>query len=488
MSTNTAADLFRAACDRLQASLLVRVLATGFLVLILQIPIGLINGAIEERRATRAEAMQSVTRTSGGPQTVLGPVLVVPTVERYLDPEGKPKENRILRYLLPQVLEVETRAETEVRRRGIFDVPLFAATTQITGRFAISDDAMATATPRATLWDEAQLCIGMGDVRAIREAPPARFGTTDITFEPGPGRCGFLASGIHARIEGERPAGTVIPFTIRLVLAGSGRLAFVPVGSETRVRASGNWSTPSFDGSFLPRDRQVQDSGFHATWRVLHLARNFPVAFDHGEVPPERFASSDFGVSFLSPVDAYRSTDRALKYQLLFLALTATLFFMFELLAGQRVHPIQYLLVGLALCLFYLLLLSLAEHVGFSTAYWIAAGAITSLVGIYGTFVLGRRLRGLILATLLATLYEFLFVLLQLQDYALLAGSLGLLVILAAIMLLTRRINWYAPLPRSEPDVSAPRGDGLSGFESIAAFGARISQRWSTQAPIACPQ
>jgi inner membrane protein len=449
MSSQTASDLFRAACDRLQASLFVRVLATAFLVLLLQIPIGLIDGSIEERRATRAEAMLSVTRTSGGAQTVLGPVLVVPTVERLVGPDGKPAEVRTLRHLLPQALEVDARAETEVRRRGIFDVPLFVATTQLTGSFDLGEAALATPAQRIVLWEEAQLCVGLGDVRAIREAPPARLGASTFTFLPGPGRCGFIASGVHARLAGLRPEG-VVPFSVRLVLAGSGRLAFVPVGSETQVRASGNWGTPSFDGSFLPRDRQVEDSGFRATWRVLHLARNFPVAFDHGEVSAERFAGSDFGVSFLSAVDAYRSTDRALKYQLLFLALTATLFFLFELLAGQRVHPVQYLLTGLAICLFYLLLLSLAEHIGFTAAYWAAAGAITSLVGIYGSFVLGRRMRGLALAALLATLYEFLFVLLQLQDYALLAGALGLLVVLAAIMLLTRRVNWYAPLPRGE--------------------------------------
>jgi inner membrane protein len=449
MSMQTASDLLKAACDRLQASLLVRVLATAFLVLLLQIPIGLINGAVEERRATRSEAMESVTRTSGGAQTVLGPVLVVPTLTRTTDADGKPREVRTLRHLLPRTLEVQTRAETEIRRRGIFDVPLFVATTEIRGSFAPAELEPTASNPRTLLWEEAQLCLGLGDVRAIREAPPARFGAASVTFQPGPGRCGFIRNGIHAPLIDERlPAGggSEVPFSIRLVLAGSGRLAFVPVGSETQLRASGNWTTPSFDGAFLPREREVRDDGFTASWRVLHLARNFPVVFDEGDVSAERFASSDFGVSFLSAVDAYRSTDRALKYQLLFLALTATVFFMFELLAGRRVHPIQYLLVGLALCLFYLLLLSLAEHVGFTAAYWVAAGSITSLVGIYGSFVLGRRLRGLVLAAVLATLYEFLFVLLQLQDYALLAGSLGLLVALTAIMLLTRRVNWYAPI------------------------------------------
>jgi inner membrane protein len=456
MSTQNASDLFKAACDRLQASLMVRVLATGFLVLLLQIPIGLINGAVQERRATRAEAVRSVTSTSGGAQTVLGPVLVVPTVERVVDAEGKPRDNRILRYLLPQQLEVKAHAQTEIRRRGIFDVPLFVASAELSGTFSLSEEALAGTNRRAVLWQEAQLCVGMGDVRGIREAPPARFGDRTLPFQPGPGSCGFLGSGVHARIDGDRPTGTV-PFRIRLVLAGSDRLAFVPVGSETNVRATGNWATPSFDGSFLPGDRQVGDGGFRAAWRVLHLARNFPVAFDRGEVEPDRFAASAFGVSFLAAGDAYRSTDRALKYQLLFLALTATLFFMFELLAGQRVHPIQYLLVGLALCLFYLLLLSLAEHVGFAAAYWVAAGTITALVGIYGSFVLGRRVRGLILAALLATLYEFLFVLLQLQDYALLAGSLGLLTVLAVIMLLTRKVNWYATVPRAANDADLAR-------------------------------
>ncbi len=448
MSTqNPSADLFRAACDRLQSSLLVRLLATGFLVLLLQIPIGLINGAVQERRTTRSEAMQSVVATSGGAQTLLGPVLAIPTVEHTLDADGKPLEVRAVRYVLPQDLDVKARTDTEIRRRGIFDVPLFAASVDLTGRFAPDD--LKLPSPRTPIWKEAELCLGMGDVRAIREAPAARLGTATVPFQPAPGSCVFLGSGIHARLDSQ-PSAEGLPFRIHLALAGSERLAFVPVGSDTRVSVAGNWATPGFDGAFLPRERDLRDSGFSARWHVLHLARNFPVTFDGAEVTAPRFAASAFGVTFVSPVDAYRTTDRALKYQLLFLSLTATLFFMFELLVGQRVHPVQYLLVGLALCLFYLLLLSLSEHVGFTAAYWVAAGTITALVGVYGSFVLGKRLRGLILAALLATLYEFLFVLLQLQDYALLAGSLGLLVILTVIMLVTRKVDWYSALPRAD--------------------------------------
>jgi inner membrane protein len=453
---NTVVVLGRLICERLRDSLLFRLLATGFLVLILQIPVAMIRDLIGERQATRSEAFASVTGTAGGRQTLLGPVLAVPTLETVTDAEGKRQVRRQMRYMLPEQLTIESRPQIEIRRRGIFDVPLFVAGVKLEGRFELGEEvALAAARGRTLQWEQAQLCIGVSDPRAIREAAPLQLGGAALPLAPGANACQFLPAGIHARLS-HKPENTV-PFAISLVLGGSERLAFVPVGSQTIAQVRSDFPTPSFDGAFLPRERQVDAGGFVASWRVLHLGRNFPAAFDDGEVDRQRLEASAFGASFLQPGDAYRSTDRAVKYQLLFLGLTGLLFFLFELLARCRVHPVQYLLVGLALCLFFLLLLSLAEQLGFGPAYTAAALAVTALVTLYGWSVLGRR-RGLALGGMLAALYGLLYVLLQIQDYALLVGSIALFMVLAAVMRLTRRVDWYGR-GRGDPAVAAAEAE-----------------------------
>ena len=374
--------LIRLAADRLRASLLLRLLATGFLVLLLQIPIAQIDGAIRERRATRDEAASSVTRTFGGQQTLVGPVLVVPALGTMVGSDGKTIPTRVLRFILPDQLELDARAAIEVRRRGIFDVPVYVTPAQMRGRFELAEEtARAERSQLKLAWADAQICFGLTDPRAIQDAGKLIFDGTSLPLRPGTGECGsLLSAGVHAPLllgPDQAPVST-LPFSTTLTVRGSQRLGFVPVGSSSSVRLQAPWTTPSFDGAFLPRGHEIASGGFTADWRVLHLARNFPPAFDAGEVPFSRLAEADFGVSLLSPVDAYRTTERAVKYQLLFLGLTATLFFLLELMVRLRVHPVQYLLIGLGLVLFYLLLLSLSEHLGFTWAYAVAAAAITA--------------------------------------------------------------------------------------------------------------
>jgi inner membrane protein len=229
-----------------------------------------------------------------------------------------------------------------------------------------------------------------------------------------------------------------------LTLQGSDRLAIVPVGGETSVQLTGDATMPSFDGAYLPRDRSVDRAGFRADWRVSQLNHGLPTVFAADQISSSRWRDAAFGITLAGAGDTYRATERAVKYQLLFLGLTGGLFLLFDLLGSVRVHPVQYLLIGLALCLFYLLLLALSEHVGFPAAYVIAAAAITALIAGYGRTVLGGRRRALGLTGLIAVLYGTLFVLLSLEQYALLVGALGLLVMLAVVMFLTRRLDWYA--------------------------------------------
>lgn len=430
---------------KLRDSALFRFAITGLLVLVLQVPVGLIASTIDERRATRDAASADVTGTWGAAQELAGPILTVPVVHRWLDEKNHAHERTVLHRFLPVSLSVRARAATEVRRRGIFDVPLYTAQLHVQARFAVPE-AAGFAGRGEVIWKNATLAYGISDPKAIRAA-------SGLAWEPGAGD-DLLSAGLHAPVPAAQ-AGTTA-FTFDLTLAGSGRLAFVPAGDETVVSLASPWPDPSFDGAWLPLERRVSASGFDATWRVLSLARNLPSRWIDREVDQRRLSASAFGVSFLSPVDTYRTTERAVKYQLLFLGLTFLCFTLVELLAALRVHPVQYLLVGLALCLFYLLLLSLSEHVGFSRAYLVAAVAVELLVTAYVRAVLSTTSRALVIGGFLSSLYGFLFVLLQIQDHALLVGSVGLFVILAAVMWLTRRIDWYALAPSKTAGARAP--------------------------------
>lgn len=432
--------------NRLRDSALFRFAVSGLLVLILQIPIGLISHTVDERRERREEAIAEVTRTWGGSQEVLGPLVTIPITRRWLDEKKEAHEEVTMLRVLPRELHVTGKARIETRRRGIFDVPLYVADLHLEGTFVLPPDSDHTKGSAGVVarWDRAQVAIGLTDVGAIRNASPLRLGDADQSLEPGPGAASFLDSGLHAAAVGAKP-GVTLPFSVDLTFGGHGRLAFVPTGDETRVELSSPWPHPSFDGAALPVDRRVDAAGFGARWSRLHLGRNFPSTWFDEQVTHARLGAAAFGVTMLSPVDTYRANDRAVKYQLLFISLTFLAFTLIELLSGLRVHSIQYLLVGFALCLFFLLLLSLSEHVGFARAYVTAAVATVALIGGYVRVVLGDPRRGLAIGALLTTLYGFLFVLLRIEEYALLVGSIGLFFVLALVMALTRRVNWYQP-------------------------------------------
>jgi inner membrane protein len=435
---------------RWRDSALFRFAASSVLVLVLQIPVGLISHTIDERRERRAEAIAEVTRTWGGQQELVGPVLTIPFTRRWVDADKVTHESVILHRVLPRELSITGRARIETRRRGIFEVPLYVADVHVEGTLVLPDDAAARTAGLAAgdvpHWDRAELALGLSDVGAIRAASSLKIGDASRVLEPGPGAAGFLQAGLHAAIPQVSP-GATIPFSVDVTFGGHGRLSFVPAGDQTRVELTSPWPHPSFDGAVLPTERRVAPSGFTARWHRLHLGRNFPSAWTNEDVAQAQLSATAFGVTLLAPFDTYRSNDRAVKYQLLFIGLTFLAFTLVELLAAMRVHPIQYLLVGFALCLFFLLLLSLSEHVGFARAYVAAAVATIALIGGYVRVVFGDLRRGLAIGGLLAALYAFLFVLLQIEEYALLVGSIGLFFVLAVVMTLTRRVNWYDPAP-----------------------------------------
>ena len=230
------------------------------------------------------------------------------------------------------------------------------------------------------------------------------------------------------------------------------------------MRVVSPWKSPTFEGSYLPGERTLSEQGFDASWKVISLARPFPQRWRAGEIDPGTVLGSEFGVSLMTPVDSYLKVSRALKYGILFLFLPFLTLFLFEVFSGRRIHPLQYLFVGLADCVFYLLLLSISEHAGFDLAYWLAAGASTAMITTYTCAVVKSARQGLLILPVLAAADAFLFVVLRSEDWALLIGSLGLFVILGGVMALTRRVDWYRVGQRTAgPAATGPAAPAAAG-------------------------
>ena len=450
----------------MRRSLLARALVVLSLVVLLLVPLQMIRGVIEERAARRTAAIAEVASTWGSAQTLVGPVLIVPfRVERKESwvepvPAGAPgvvrERTRVVverATFLPDNLKIDGRLAPERRWRGIFEVVLYRAELSVSGSMPAPDPGALGVPPEDVLWKDAVLSVGLSDTRGIREGPGLLWDGARVAFRPGPGAAGCVPSGVHAplpALEGSPAAQHTFAFTVSL--QGTESLAVTPLGASSEAVLRSPWPSPSFLGAFLPDRRPTTDGGFDAAWKVSSFGRNYPQRWrSDRDAPGEAVAKSSFGVRLFLPADAYQQATRALKYAILFVGLTFLAFALFETFAGLRLHPLQYLFVGCALVLFYLLLVSVSEHVAFGAAYLAAAAATTALVSAYCAWVLVVKTRALVIAAALAALYGYLFVLLRLEDYALLLGAVALFALLAAIMLATRRVDWYA-FPRTEPE------------------------------------
>jgi inner membrane protein len=425
---------------------LLQLFLVGFLALVLQIPVVMIDSVTGERAERRAAAIEEVTASWGREQLLTGPVVAVPYVHRWSEEvDGKARSRSELRHavFLPDELSIRGRIDGEIRRRGIFDIPLYRAALEVAGSFT-RPDLGAWAQAEDVRWERAELSVGISDVRAIQTRVAIRWNGESLEFQPGSGEFGGGRAGIFTPI-GKRLAGDRSSFSFPLPLNGSVSLALTPLGRDTAAELESNWRDPSFQGSWLPTERSVGAEGFSATWRIPFLGRGYPQAWTSEAEPADAVRASSFGVSLLPPVDPYRMAERSTKYSLLFFALVFAALWLFEVLSDARVHSVQYLMTGGAMCLFYLLMLSLSEHVGFALGYAIASGGVVALLFGYGVVMLRLSGRAGVLAGLVAALYAYLYLLLREADYALLIGSIGLFAILAGAMFLTRKVDWYAP-------------------------------------------
>jgi inner membrane protein len=448
-------------------SVLLKAAFIAGLVLVLLVPLFMVQAMVAEREGRRAGAEAEIISSRGGEQAVGGPVLTVPVVVRSKDAAGRVVESTDRVHLLPDALVVDGTVETERRRRGIYEAVTYVTMLHLSGSFTVPETGSWRVAD--VLWEDAVISVELPDQRGLAAAVDLSWGDATSRFHSGRPQLGAYAGSIEAPVRGlgRLDPGATIPFSFDLALTGGGSLSFLPLGDETTVTIASAWPAPSFMGAFLPAERSVSDDGFTARWTVPSMARPFPQSWRSGEVDPAVLLGSSFGASLMAPVDVYQKVTRSVKYGALFLLLPFLVFFLFEVLGGLRVHPLQYLLVGFAECLFYLLLLSLAEHLPFVAAYLAAAGAATLMVTLYASAVLHSWRRGLLLAPALAAAYGFLYTTLQSEDFALLIGSIGLFVILGLVMVLTRRVDWYrigapgaeraARAPADSPDTEARR-------------------------------
>lgn len=438
----------------------------SFLILLLLVPLLIVVGLVSEREGRSREVEREVARTWGGVQQFTGPYLVVPYTVRLETREGDKliqhtQERRAV--FLPEALNISGSGTSKVLQRSIFDVNVYTATLAVDGSFAAPEMSEVDPSAVAVRWRDAIFVLALSDVAGLKEAAILTVdGQHALPFAPSTGVPGTHMSGMHARLSGAPSAfeadGAPKPFRFHadLVFTGSSSLTFAPAARETRVEIKSDWPHPSFAGAFLPVERAVSEQGFSAKWRVPHLARSVPHAWPLSDGGLERFAQHQFGVTFYQPLDFYGLVTRAVKYGVLFLAAAFMGVFVLELLSRQRVHPVQYLFVGLAMVFFYVLLLSLAEHLGFTRAYVIASLATGGMLSVYVSKALASARSGLLMAALFAVLYGFLYLILRLEDHALLAGAVLGFAALTAVMFATLRVDWSGLAGDASPSPGRP--------------------------------
>jgi inner membrane protein len=434
-------------------AVLIKAIVVGFLILVLLIPNAFITDLVRERQQRQTEVITEVSSKWASAQTITGPFLLVPYKEMVTTEKGKTEAVRKLAYFLPDQLKVNGTLFPEIRHRSIFQIVLYKSDLQVSGVFQKPDMAALGIPAENVFWNEVSFCVGLTDNRGIAEALRLRVNEEETDMNAGVPENMLAASGVNAPMSVFTKQGmSQASFSLRLQLKGSERLYFTPVAKETDVQLSASFSNPSFDGKFLPVASSLSDTGFKAHWNVLHFTRDIPQSWTNREVDVDKH---EFGVQLLQGVDSYSKTMRTVKYALLFISLTFFLFFFIELLKKTSVHPLQYILVGFALSIFYTLLLSIGEYTGFNSAYLIATVATVGLITFYTRSVFGQWPVAIALFVFLTALYSFIYILIQLQDGALLFGSIGLFVLLAIVMYYSRKVDWYGTKKETEAELNS---------------------------------
>jgi inner membrane protein len=432
-------DIVKKTSQFIKRSITLKIISVGILILLLLIPASMVKGLIRERQQRRDTVVREISQKWGDSQTITGPFLTVPFKTFYKDDKGKTQFNLNYLHFLPETLEISGDMTPEVRYRSLFEAVLYNTKLTFNGHFKLPPVSQLNVEPQNILWNKASLSLGITDMRGIREKILFSFNEVEYTANPGLKTTDLAEAGVSTLIEPpSAQAGN--KFSFDLNLNGSEQIHLIPVGETNSVRMTSTWPSPSFNGAFLPVTREVSKEGFSADWKVLHLNRNFPQFWQGSQY---KVTPSAFGLDLIITADIYQKSTRLAKYAVMFLVFTFFAFFFSEIINKRRIHPIQYLLVGMAILIFYTLVLSLSEYIPFNLAYIMAAGSVTLIISGYAKAIVSNNKFALTIAGILSILYCYLFIVLQLEDYALILGSVGLLVILALVMYVTRKINWY---------------------------------------------
>lgn len=429
----------------LKNSVFFKILTIVIIIILLLIPTSMIKNLIGEREGTKNEAILEVSSKWATSQTVSGPFISIPYYKFVKEPAKDDVPERILQikeyiHILPTQLKIVGNVKPEKRSRGIYDIVVYNSNLNLSGIFTSLNLKTLDIDPKNILFDKAEFIVGINDLRGIEKQVILKWNGANYNFNSGVSSKNVVSSGINAILSLDAKDETVYNFDLNIDLKGSEYLYFTPVGKTTDVKISSSWKDPSFMGAFLPDSRKVSESGFEAKWNILHLNRNYPQIWTNDA---HKIEESNFGVNLLLPVDNYQKSYRSIQYAILFIGFTFLVFFFIEVLHKRFIHPIQYLLVGISLIIFYTLLLSISEHLSFNYAFIISAIATLVLITGYVFAILKSKNLTILISGILAILYGFIFIIIQLQDYALLIGSIGIFLILGLVMYFSRKIDWY---------------------------------------------
>lgn len=450
-----------------KSKLLVKALIIGILVLILQIPAYYVREVIEEREQRQREAITEVSSKWAGRQILSGPVLVLPYWQAAPDSTVKRPRTREYAYFLPDELTINAFVTPQEKHRGIYKVMLYSSDIKMSGSFSEPALGRLNIAPEDVIWNEATVKLPLSDNKGLNEEIRLQLNDSAVMMAPQTAEDPSIANALQGDLKVTGPADLKqLRFSSSFTINGSQQIAFTPVGRTTTVTMKSPWPHPSFTGDVLPQSSEVNQKGFSASWKSVFHKRSFPqqwkgdaysisnyvhpatTSYDYRTTDAvvasrnNNINTASFGADLFVPVNGYQKTMRSIKYAALVILLTFASFFLIETTNKRSVHPFQYGLIGLALVLFYTLLLSFSEYIGFNVSYAIASVGTIGLISWFVRSLLASSRLATFLSTILVLLYVYVFTILQLQDYSLLLGSIGLFITLAIIMHYSRKIQW----------------------------------------------
>ncbi|MBI1267557.1 MAG: cell envelope integrity protein CreD [Cryomorphaceae bacterium] len=430
-----------------------KLLGIGFILLILLIPIEMVRDIIQERQYYQFDVQQEITSSWGHEQVIEGPVLTVPydvtTFVRTTENKTEEIKTRYFAHFLPETLDYSGALNIDTLHRGIYSVNVYTADMKISGSFVEQSVEDWQNDHVDILWDKCQISVGIPDQRGVQEELFLNWNDEKVAFSSGIKYQGLIKEGVSALIDLSDSTSRSCAFNMDLELRGSNRFGLSPLGKVSTAAISSSWKDPKYFGEFPPDYRNdPNESGFEANWKILHLNRSIPQSFTDVNFNSSQYV---YGVEIFEEVGEYRKTERSAKYAVLFIALTFVTFFFIQVIRKVQLHALQFIIVGLALCLFYVLLLSLSEYIGFNSAYVIAATAVVVQITWYVKHIFNNTKLSIIVMAILGLLYFFIFTLVQLANYSLLMGSIGLFIVMGVLMYMSRNLDWSKK--KSEPPV-----------------------------------